>query len=376
MRSPFARIHGAAIIASLVLAVRAGAQAAPSQPPQHRTPEALASQLDALRRGADGALIPPADRFTFGERTIAAGSRVDGPVAVADGSVHVRGTVAGDVFAYDGDVVVHDGGEVLGNALAAGGKVALEGGRVTGEMRSLTGDLQPVAADAAAGRGEPRSAVLGAVALAGGWLAVLVVVGIGVLVLASPNLDAVTDALERDFGRALLAGVVGQLALLPVLVLLLVALALTILGILLIPFAVVAYVLAAAGLVTLGYLAIARMTGRSLLDAAATDERSRRAASLRGMLFGLVVLMSPWLLAAVLGGTAMAGVVARVVAIAITWAAATAGLGAAIISRGGVRRAPAPAAQRAMASASWQTPTPIAGVAAARRPPAATTIPR
>ncbi len=371
MRTAFARIRGPAV-AVFAVVVRLGAQAVPAQPLSHRTPEVLASQLNALRAGAEGALVPSADQFTFGERTVAAGSRVSGPVAVADGSVHVHGTVAGDVFAYGGDVVVHDGGAVLGNALAVEGKVTLEGGRVTGEMRSLTGNLQPIAVDAAPGR-RSRLAGLGAVALAGGWLAVLVVVGIGVLVLASPNLDAVTDTLERDFGRALLTGVAGQLALLPVLVLLLIALALTVLGILLIPFAIVAYVLAVCGLVTLGYLAIARITGRSLLDASGMDERSRRAASLRAMLFGLVLLMSPWLLAAVLGGTPMAGVVARAVAIAVTWSAATAGLGAAIISRGGVRRAPAPAAQRAMASAGWQTPTPIAGVAAVRRPTAPST---
>ena len=87
----------------------------------------------------------------------------------------------------------------------------------------------------------------------------LVVVGIGVLVFASPNLDAVSDALERGFGRSLLAGIATQLALAPALALLCVGLVLTILGALLIPFAVVAYILAAAGLVTLGLLAIARI---------------------------------------------------------------------------------------------------------------------
>jgi len=73
----------------------------------------------------------------------------------------------------------------------------------------------------------------------------------------------------------------------------------------------------------------------------------------------------------------MAALAAPAVAVAITWVAATAGLGAALVSRGGVRRAVAPAAQRAMQAASWATPTPVAGVVAARRPtPYSTTVPK
>ena len=61
------------------------------------------------------------------------------------------------------------------------------------------------------------------------------------------------------------------------------------------------------------------------------------------------------------------------IAVAVTWVAATAGLGAAVVSRGGVRRAVAPGVRRAMNSSSWATPTPIAGVTAARRPAPLTT---
>ena len=61
------------------------------------------------------------------------------------------------------------------------------------------------------------------------------------------------------------------------------------------------------------------------------------------------------------------------IAVAVTWVAATAGLGAAVVSRGGVRRATAPAARRALNTSSWATPTPVAGVTAARRPTPYTT---
>ena len=79
------------------------------------------------------------------------------------------------------------------------------------------------------------------------------IVGIGVLHLRfAESRRRVGRARARASARSLLAGIATQLALAPALALLCVGLALTILGALLIPFAVVAYVLAAAGLVTLG----------------------------------------------------------------------------------------------------------------------------
>jgi hypothetical protein len=336
---------------------------------------ARATALDALRASPEGRGLPPTASFTSGDRTIDAGSTVSGPVAIMDGTAHVRGIVNGSVWAYHGSIVVHTGGEVRGDAVALSGKVTLDGGRVTGDVRSLDGDLAPVGTPVVPV--SPQAATTRALLLSAAWLGVLIVVGIGVLVFASTNMDAVSDALERDFGRAFLAGIVGEIALLPVLGLVCLGLVLTVLGILLIPFAVVAYVLAAAGLVTIGYLALARVAGRSLARTGDATERDRRAGSLKAMLIGLVLAMSPWFLAGGMAWNPTASLILRTVAVAVTWVAATAGLGAALVSRGGVKRAAAPAAQRAMASASWQTPTPVAGVVAARRPtPYSTTAPK
>ena len=65
--------------------------------------------------------------------------------------------------------------------------------------------------------------------------------------------------------------------LLPGLVVFVVALAITVIGVLLIPFAIVAYVIAAAGLVTLGFLAVARLTGGGLHVRPRHDIAARRA---------------------------------------------------------------------------------------------------
>ena len=331
--------------------------------------------LDALRANGDSTLIPSSDKFVAGNRTIAEHSRVAGPVAASDGTVYVRGIVDGNVVTYHGDIVVEPGGEIRGTAYAIRGKVQMRGGVVTGDVRAIDGDVNPRGSSALLRVGS--AAILHELALAGSWLAVLIIIGICVLIFASSNLDAVADAIERDFVRVFVAGIAGQLALLPALAVLVLALVLTVLGILLVPFAIVAFVLAAAGLVTLGYLAIARVTGRSIARRTAETDGSPRAVALKALTVGLVLLMTPWLIASLLAGSPTGGLIARTAAFAITWVAATTGLGAAIVSRGGVKRSPAPAAQRAMASVSWQTPTPVAGVVAARRPtPLSTTTPK
>lgn len=309
--------------------------------------------------------LPALSEFRAGNRTIGASERVAGFVAVSGGTVDVRGTVDGDVVVYGGDIVVHAGGVVMGNAIAIDGQLRLDGGRVAGQSLTLAGGAQ---ASAAATEPGARSGVLHGVALVGGWLAVLLVISIGVLTLASDNLAAVADALERHYGDALVAGVAGQVAFAPLLVALVVALALSILGILLVPFAVVAYLVLCAGLVMLGFLATAVVVGRGWRPAPPGSDRARRASTLRALVVGLLVLLAPWLAAALLASWPAAEWLARGVALAVTWVACTAGLGAGLISRAGIRRARSSEAQHALASPSWQTPTPVSGVAAARRP--------
>lgn len=369
MRSQRARAATSQVVALALLAIVAEAPSLGAQQrAAHISADSLARVLAALRGSSDSAWIPRAANFSFGDSTVAANRHTDGPVAIADGTLHVRGAIAGDAIAYGGDIIVHQGGEVRGNAYSILGKVILDGGIVDGDMRSLTGDLRPVSAVAGGAARSASSLTMHALALAGGWLAVLVIVGIGVLIFASTNLDAVSDALERKFGYSLLAGIATELALAPALALLCVGLALTVIGALLIPFAIVAYVLAAAGLVTLGLLAIARIAGHTVLGADTGGEAARRAATLRALVYGLLLLMVPWFIAGALSWSPGLELFARMVAVAVTWVAATAGLGAAVVSRGGVRRAAAPAAQRALNTSSWATPTPVSGITAARRP--------
>jgi hypothetical protein len=324
---------------------------------------ALGQQAGASLAAAPGAQ----DSLTIGGRIIPAGTTVEGPVVVAGGNLDVRGTVRGTAIAVAGDVIVREGGTVTGDAIAAFGGVTNQG-TIGGVAKPFTGTFG-ASLRALMGGGDatphPNRSPLN---LALGWFTVMMLIGLGVLVFASPYLDGVVDVLGQSFWRSFLTGIVGELGVLPVILLVCVALAITVIGALLIPFAVVALVLAVAGLATLGFVAVARLTGDGL-GGSRISRLSARGSSLRGVVVGLVVYMGLWLLAALLIEVPVAGTIVRLLALCVTFVAVTAGFGAALLSRGGTKRdaavtvAPAPASD-----AGWQTPTPVAGVVAARRP--------
>jgi len=343
----------ALVAATLVVAARTplAAQVSAAAVPQ----DSISAALRAFSLTEEGVRVN--GRYVTGGDTIAAGDTLRGPLVVINGPADIRGVVEGNVFAIFGDVIVRDGADIRGSAAAWRGQVIVDGGRVRGSLRAW-----PVAAARPA---DPPISTARALVLVAGWTGMMVVVGLLVLMLATPNLTATARVLEASFGRAFLAGVVGQLAFLPLCLLLVATLAVTIVGILLIPFALVVAPIALAGVMTLGWNALALVAGRALRKIPADASRS---AILSAMGPGIVLLMLPWLLAAMLHGAGTAGFLARIVALAVTWVAATAGLGGALLSRAGTAKAKRDAEPPRSGPASWQTPTPVAGVAAARRP--------
>ncbi len=286
---------------------------------------------------------------------INAGDTVRGPVVVLRGDIDVRGTVLGNVSAIFGDVTVRDGADVHGSAAAWRGRVIVEGGRVRGAMGA-----RPVAA---ATRPVVARTTVEALTLSAGWAAMILIIALLALVLASRNLDATASVLEQHFSKSFLVGVAAELTFAPLLLLTVVALAVTVVGILLIPFALVAAPIALAGLISLGWLAAALLIGRAMVRSAAGNDRS---ALLRAVVPGAILLFAPWFLAAGLQSSGGIAFVARAFAFGITWVAATAGLGAVIIARSQANKRTAKPAPAAVGG--WATPTPIGGIAAARRP--------
>jgi hypothetical protein len=341
---------------------------APSLAPSTAARDTFAQALDRERATPAGGTLPTAERFSWGNLSIPAGSAVNGPVAAAHGTVDVRGRVNGDVFAFGGDVVVHSGGEVTGSARAVQGKVILEGGLVRGEMRAsapLGGEKSSAPALTGA------AAVSHSLMLTAGWFAVVLLVGLGVIVFSGPQLEAVVQALENRFTAAFFVGIAGQIGMLPLLAVICLGLALTLVGVLLIPFAIVAYVLASAGLVTLGALAAATVAGHAVVGVGPNV----RVRAVRSMVLGTVFLVLPWLAAALLVNYSWGEMLARLVAVALTWVAASAGFGAALLARGGAHRVQLRVGSAEVMPASWQTPTPIGGIAVARRPTATPSAP-
>ena len=310
------------------------------------------------------------DSIVIGGRTVPVGTTERGPVVVAGGDLTVAGQIDGSAIAIAGDVVVLPGGEVTGAAIAAFGEVR-NAGAVGGQSRALTGTFGASLRALFAAPDAPPAAKRTPLELAIGWFTVMMLIGIGVLVFASPYLDGVADVLAQSFWRSFLTGLMGHLGVLPVILLVVVGLAVTVIGLLLVPFAIVALVLVVAGLLALGFVAAARVTGEGL-GGRSGRRLSDKGGALRGVIIGTALYMGLWVLAAATGGVPVVGVGIRVLALLATFVAATAGFGAALLSRGGTRRDAAVAAHvPAAEEVGWQTPTPVSGVAAARRRPAA-----
>lgn len=309
------------------------------------------------------------DSLSFGGRVVQTGETVTGPVVVAGGDLTVRGTINGTAVAIAGDVHVLPGGRITGDAIAAFGSVLIDeagGAVVGGTARSLTGTLG-ASMRSLFSRSRESAPASSPLALAIGWFGVVLLIGVGVFLFARSYLDGVADVLGQSFWRSFAIGVIGELGIFPVIALTVVALVATVVGILLIPFAIVAGVLAAAGLLALGFMAVASLAGGGIGARSGRSQTSGQ--GLRSIMLGLTLFMGLWVVAALLHNIPVVGVVVELIAAATTYVATTAGFGAALLSRAGTRRdAAVPAAPPSTMAPSWQTPTPITGVTAARRP--------
>ncbi|MGH7527060.1 MAG: hypothetical protein ACREMX_10185, partial [Gemmatimonadales bacterium] len=194
--------------------------------------------------------------------------------------------------------------------------------------------------------------------------------GFGLVMFGRPNLEVVSDTVSHSFGRAFVTGLLGQIMLLPTFGMLVVGLVLSVAGILLLPFAVVVYCLLVVVGALGGYLAVAHAMGETYIRRRmAMGEAIGSPNSYRYLLLGLGALASLWLAWALFGWVPVAGNLVRGAAFLVTWLLATAGFGAALLSRAGVRenfagRLLPPEAL----TDEYLWATPQFGVPAARRP--------
>jgi hypothetical protein len=193
----------------------------------------------------------------------------------------------------------------------------------------------------------------------------LCALGFGLVFFAPRQLEVVADTVRQSFWRSFLAGLFAQPLIVPLLGMLILGLALTVVGILVIPFAIAAFVVAAALGVLGGYLAVAHSVGETYL-------RHRMAQgnvvggwlAYRYIVYGLVALLAIWLPAVLFSWAPIAGKIATTSAVLSTWILATAGFGAAVLSRAGIRGTFTRQLDRALSDEYLcQTPpaTPVAG---------------
>jgi hypothetical protein len=292
-----------------------------------------ASQLT----GPDLKLTVPDGHAYSGHYSVGTGEEIEGHLLVLHGDADIFGTVRGNVVVVDGDVVVHPGAAITGSVLAVGGRVRDEGGDVRGAVLTLSDPQAAISAPLAPASGGWNGALRRGAGLAGVFVT-LMVMGAGLVAFAKPQIEVVADTVGHSFGRAFLAGLLGQILVIPTFGMIVVGLALTVVGILLVPFAIAVYLLLAVVTLLGGYLAVAHAMGE-------VRARRRMAVGHTGvgtsgysyLLFGLLASLALWVVWIAFGWVPVAGWLIEVAAILVTWIFATVGFGAALLSRLGLK---------------------------------------
>jgi hypothetical protein len=338
-------------------------------------PSEIEARLATALRPRDGVMRVTVSNGAarVGNFTLGTDQPMNGHLLVVQGDADVYGHLQGNLVTVAGNVFVHDGGVVAGDILALGGQVRHgEKGEIGGEVRQLR-TTSVLASAAPAPVVKAPSAIETVFQRGAGVVGVfltLCALGFGLVMFGRPNLEVVSDTVSHSFGRSFLTGLLGQILLLPTFGMLVVGLILSVAGILLLPFAVTVYALLMIVGVVGGYLAVAHAMGETYV-------RRRMALgvvmgspnSYRYLLIGLGALAAFWLAWAVFGWVPVAGNLIRAVAFLVTWLLGTAGFGAALLSRAGIRenfagRLLPPEAL----TDEYLWATPQFGVQAARRP--------
>ena len=334
------------------------------------------AQLEpALRQAAATApgtlrLTVPNGTARFGSYSIGSAETINGHLLLLRGTANVYGILNGNLATVDGDIVVHPGGVITGDVLALGGSIQDAGGEIRGEIRTLS----PVIPAGNASQAPPLTGfklfLRNAAGLAGVSLT-LVALGLGLVLFGRSNLEVVADTVSHTFGRSFVVGLLAQMLLLPTFGMLVVGLLLSVVGVLLIPFAVVAYILLLLLGVVGGYLAVAHALGESYTRRRlALGVSSASPNSYRYVLSGLALMLGFWAVWVLFGWVPVAGTLVKIAAVLVTWLLATVGFGATLLSRAGVRESftgrilPAEAL-----TDEYLWATPQFGVPAAKRPP-------
>lgn len=261
-----------------------------------------------------------------GDMIVPAGTTTSGSVMVIRGNLDVYGNVDGAATAILGDVIVHDGGRVRGGAVALMGHVRNEGGSILGVIKDVgaTHNRSTVSFG-----GRPRTTI-GSLVSALIWLVVLLLIGTFVLFFMGDYFKRTVEVITNETGRSLLTGVLSGLATVPAVVALCIAMAITIIGIFLIPIGVAAFMIAVSGIAILGFLAVAHVAGIAISRKSASETPGGE--ELQYLFTGVLAFSALWIIAAAFTWFPILGALLRVLAFSVTFVAVATGFGAVILS--------------------------------------------
>lgn len=272
------------------------------------------------------------------------GAELDEMLILVETDGVIAGTVDANVLVAEGSLLITPSGRIGGDVIGIDASVHNQG-TVTGSLRWLE-QPTPVFVQSRARRvsvernkpfifsniGRGLGSLLKIIAM----YVLFAFLGAVAVYFFRGQLETVSDTVSYSFGRSFLAGLAGQVLFLPILVVM-VVLVITAIGA---PF----YVIGAMLLALFGYLGVAHSAGENLTRYRFPSwaARMRRSNSYYYVLNGLGVLLALFVGAAVtqvfspiLGWAHDLLIVSAWI---LTWVASTAGLGAALLSRGGTRR--------------------------------------
>ena len=169
------------------------------------------------------------------------------------------------------------------------------------------------------------------VGMAIGWLLLVSVVGFALLAFGADKVQIAVNTMQGGIGKSLGTGLLGHLAIIPGALAVVALLAATLIGILVIPLGLLAYIFAVAGIGMVGFIAVAIMTGAALTGGKGRDA-TPHGAMLRAFLTGTAVYLGMWIVVALLSGIPLLGAMVEAFVSAVTFVAATTGFGAVLLS--------------------------------------------
>ena len=323
---------------------------------------ARSENIQGLGEALEDVDLESLDIWLREDRTVPEGTSVAGGILVVDAHLDVRGRVRGDVIVLDGALTLAENSRIEGDVRLVQSHLERHGGEVEGDVVDVVGELRReetqirdrireeirrelgrARASRPSGTGD-TSTVGRAVDDIFGTVFTFIVVGLLTLLasrISEDRVRVITREVGHNPARCAAVGFAGGFLALPVYILGMVALAITIVGIvLLIPW-VPLFPVAVAAAAFMGYVGVSHHVGRWVLDREFPWlDWVDRDHPIHVRLTGVATLFAPFAAGAALRVLPLVGWIGGFVAALGTLAgiaATTTGLGAVIRTRGGKR---------------------------------------